>query len=343
MPSDLWQALLYCCSCGSLPSYSVGGKKLEVLRVLGEGGFAFVYLVKDRNTGRQYALKKIRCPFGAESVANAMKEVDASRIFSYSRSVISLADFAVRQEEDGSKSVLILLPYYANGSLQDKLTDAAINNSFFSEREVISMATQVARALRVMHKHRSGGGYHSGEDEMENGENEALLPNGEDAVVLGDSVPYAHRDLKPANVMIDEDGTSVVLMDLGSCSPAKVNVDTRQKALELQDLASEHCTLPYRAPELLDVRTGVTIDEKVDIWSYGCLVYALMYTVNPFEHMEMNQGANLSLAVAQGRFDFPADPEFSDALKALVRSCINVDAKARPSIDEIIHQLNQLS
>lgn len=342
MLSELWEALLHCTSCGTLPAYTVGGRKLEVLKVLGEGGFAFVYLVKDRDSGRQYALKKIRCPFGAESVSNAMREVDASRIFSDSRSVISLVDFAVRQEEDGSKSVLILLPFYPNGSLQDKLTDAAIANTYLPEREVVSTALQVAKALRVMHKHRSGSSSLSGENESEDGESEALLANGNESVVLGDPLPYAHRDLKPANVMIDRDCSSVVLMDLGSCSPARIHITTRQKAIELQDLAAEHCTLPYRAPELLDVRTGSTINEKVDIWSYGCLLYALMYTVNPFEYMEMNQGANMSLAIAQGKFDFPNDPEYNDALKDLIRSCLNVDPQARPSVDELIHSLNQL-
>lgn len=34
----------------------------------------------------------------------------------------------------------------------------------------------------------------------------------------------------------------------------------------LQDIAAEQSTMAYRAPELFDVKTGVTIDEKVDIW-----------------------------------------------------------------------------
>jgi serine/threonine protein kinase len=33
-----------------------------------------------------------------------------------------------------------------------------------------------------------------------------------------------------------------------------------------QDIAAEQSTMAYRAPELFDVKTGQTIDEKVDIW-----------------------------------------------------------------------------
>ena len=47
---------------------------------------------------------------------------------------------------------------------------------------------------------------------------------------------------------------------------ARIEVQTRQQALLEQDIASEHSTMPYRAPELFDVKTGKTLDEKVDIW-----------------------------------------------------------------------------
>ena len=50
---------------------------------------------------------------------------------------------------------------------------------------------------------------------------------------------------------------------------ARIEVQTRQQALLEQDIASEHSTMPYRAPELFDVKTGKTLDEKVDIWVSG--------------------------------------------------------------------------
>jgi hypothetical protein len=34
----------------------------------------------------------------------------------------------------------------------------------------------------------------------------------------------------------------------------------------MQDLAAEQSTMAYRAPELFDVKTGQTLDEKVDVW-----------------------------------------------------------------------------
>lgn len=95
--------------------------------------------------------------------------------------------------------------------------------------------------------------------------------------------PFAHRDMKPGNVMIADDG-SPILMDFGSAIPARIKVETRSQALlqqvlplifvrivqilsgSSQDIAAEHSTMAYRAPELFDVKTGVTLDEKVDVW-----------------------------------------------------------------------------
>ena len=39
-----------------------------------------------------------------------------------------------------------------------------------------------------------------------------------------------------------------------------------------QEDAEAHCTAPYRAPELFDVPSHCTIDERVDVWSLGCLL-----------------------------------------------------------------------
>ena len=54
-------------------------------------------------------------------------------------------------------------------------------------------------------------------------------------------------------------------MDFGSLVRARIKIQTRNQALFQQDSVAEH-TIPYRAPELFDVKTNVELDEKVDIW-----------------------------------------------------------------------------
>lgn len=158
------------------------------------------------------------------------------------------------------------------------------------------------------------------------------------ALPMGSIVPYAHRDLKPANVMLDESNRPV-LMDLGSTTRARVNVSTRQSALALQDLAAEHCTLPYRAPELLYVKTGSSVDEKTDMWSLGCTIYALMYNSSPFELQAAESGASLAMAIQSGKFEFPSGTgivQYSEKLKDVVNTCLALDPSVRASVDQVL-------
>ena len=41
-----------------------------------------------------------------------------------------------------------------------------------------------------------------------------------------------------------------------------------------QEDAEAHCTAPHRAPELFDVPSHCVVDERVDVWSLGCLLCA---------------------------------------------------------------------
>jgi len=154
-------------------------------------------------------------------------------------------------------------------------------------------------------------------------------------------VPYAHRDLKPGNVMIADDG-SPILMDFGSTTKARVKIENRSQALLQQDIAAEQCTMAYRAPELFDVKTGVTLDEKVDIWSLGCTLFALAYSHSPFENMQTTeQGGSIAMAVMNAQYKQP-DSAYSQGLKNLIDSMLKVNPQERPDIHQVIEMTDRV-
>ena len=151
--------------------------------------------------------------------------------------------------------------------------------------------------------------------------------------------------------MIDDDGATPILMDLGSLAPSPTPITSRSLALQVQDTAAEHSTMPYRAPELFDVKTDSVIDTKVDIWSLGCTLYACLVGKSPFEARSDETGGSLSICVLGGDWRFPdegpqrgkqkapaaADADaISDAVKDVVRKCLILEPSERPDIDELI-------
>lgn len=329
------------------PTITLNGTKYKVLRLLGEGGFSYVYLVAPKRSSTvHYAMKKIRCPYGGEDATfhNAMREVKSYYRFAALNSpyIIKTIDEEIVSDPSGARTFYILLPYFEK-SLQDVLNAHVLGNTHMDQREVLKIFVGVLRGVKTMHTYRRPAGDAS---DVEDGtEADAMLPGDEESGPFGDSgatelhefCPYAHRDLKPANVMISAEGLPV-LVDLGSCSKARVSVKTRQQALTLTDFAQEHCTLPYRAPELLDVATNSEITEATDVWSLGCILYACCFGLSPFEKLEIEQGANLNVAISQGKFDVPANSDFSPELIDVIRLCLVVDAQRRPSVDTLLER-----
>ncbi|KAL9074925.1 MAG: hypothetical protein Q9157_004195, partial [Trypethelium eluteriae] len=123
-----------------------------------QGGFSYVYLVQDTTAHALYALKKIRCPFGQESVSLALKEVEAYTLFSPHPNIIHSVDHSVASDKSdpGAKTVYILLPYYRRGNLQDLINANLVNHTRFPERRLMVLFLGVCRALKAMHQYRVG-------------------------------------------------------------------------------------------------------------------------------------------------------------------------------------------
>ena len=120
-----------------------------------------MYLVQDTATSSLYALKKIRCPFGRESVAQALKEVEAYSLFAPHPYIIHAIDHSVVSSNDrsdpGAKTVYILLPYFRRGNLQDAINANLVNHSKFPERRLMILFLGVAQAMKAMHQYRVKG------------------------------------------------------------------------------------------------------------------------------------------------------------------------------------------
>lgn len=330
-PMDLLTCCLPCL-LSTTPTIRINSASFQLLSVLGEGSYSVVYLVQCSSGAARgrYALKKIRT-ISTLSTQRALKEVAYYGQFR-SPYLIRALDSSSIQEPDGSRSIYILLPYYAGGSLQDLVNSTIFDPGLrLAEHDVLRLFVAVCRGVLTLHR------YHAPHAPDDDG---AAAAAG--TTQLAEAVPYAHYDLKPDNIFVARDGTPVI-GDLGSCSPARIHITSRAQAVSFQELVAENSTPEFRAPELFDVRPNDSFDERVDIWSLGCLLYTMLFGVNPFVREVRRSGANLKLAVQAGRWSFPdQDPDdpdtpvYSDLTTALVRQALTVDKEARPSTDTVL-------
>ncbi|KAI8992226.1 kinase-like domain-containing protein [Pilobolus umbonatus] len=285
----------------------VSGHDYRIKKLLGEGGFSFVYLGVD-DSNRLYAIKTIRSNLGKESVTKAIKEAIVTSRFEQCPYIIDIVDMCVIKEEDKSKTAYIIMPYYKNGNIQDIIDRHEKQGKFMPENMILSLFKGICYAVQAMHEYRNK--------------------------------PWAHRDIKPANVLISDEGTPV-LMDFGSAREARIHIDSQKMAMRVQDDAAENCSMPYRAPELFHVSVDTVIDEKVDIWSLGCTLYAMAYHQSPFEMTVNKQGGTMALAVLNKQYSIPQSMKhiYSQSLLDMISWMLTVDPSHRPNISSIINKL----
>ncbi|XP_022309953.2 serine/threonine-protein kinase 16-like isoform X1 [Crassostrea virginica] len=302
---SLWQLLnMGNCVCG-LETLTINNRRFYVRNRLGEGGFSYVDLVEDARNHKDYALKRITC-HSKEEEHVAAQEVELMRRFKHPN-IISLEETANLKVSKYSKTldilseVLIVMPYYSRGSIQDHMEKLSKRSEKIPEDQIWTMFLGICQAVKEFHSQNP---------------------------------PYAHRDIKPANVMIADDG-SPVLMDLGSANLARVEVSTAKISRQLQDEAAERCSMFYRAPELFNVEVGSIIDERTDIWSLGCLLYAMAFLESPFDKI-FAQGGSIALATQSDNVKFPDNSGYSSAVHEMIVRLMKVNVAERPFIDNVL-------
>ncbi|KAG9137140.1 hypothetical protein Leryth_011953 [Lithospermum erythrorhizon] len=337
----------------------INENRFRVVRQLGEGGFAFVFLVKQvvsdpSNVGFSnklkdpsfisddgtYAMKKVLIQ-NTEQLELVREEIRVSSLFTHpnllpllDHAIIAVKDFSLQmifnvqssqhkqdfhdregsQEQSWNHEAYLLFPVHLDGTLLDNSISMKAKKEFFSTSDVLQIFRQLCAGLKQMHS---------------------------------SDPPYAHNDLKTGNVLLTHrrgQPPLATLMDFGSARPARKQIRSRTEALQLQEWASEHCSAPYRAPELWDCPSHADIDERIDIWSLGCTLFAIMYGVSPFEYALGEAGGSLQLAIVNGQVKWPAgpNPPYPEALHQFVTWMLQPQAAVRPRIDDIVIHVDKL-
>merc|ERR1712137_512474 len=216
----------------------VGESRVQIIKKLAEGGFAFVYLVKDMQTEQPLALKRLLVN-DREDLKKVKEEIAFMKQIPTHKNVVRFYNAGIIEGERGSSGeVLILMEFCTGPSLYEVLDQRF--KQYLAESEVLEIFSQVCESVAHLH---------------------SMSP------------PIAHRDLKVENVL--QMGSTYKLCDFGSAT-TKTYLPTDSSSINyIEDEINRYTTMAYRSPEMIDLWRKQPINEKVDIWALGCLLYRL--------------------------------------------------------------------
>ena len=136
-----------------------------------------------------------------------------------------------------------------------------------------------------------------------------------------------HRDLKPSNLFIGGD----LKIKIGDFGVAK-------QLLNYNEYTNTRTgTLSYTAPEIIN---GEQYNNKVDIWSLGCIIYELCTLNVCFEDDSLTSLINKIIESKKERIN---NNIYGSDLQNLIDLLLIKDRTKRPDIDKIIAEINKFT
>lgn len=230
------------------PRLQMAQKKYKIMKELGKGGFAWVYLVKNLDLNRLEAIKILNADLTMEEdVCNRfVKEAQISANFNHQNIV------TIFEVQRGG--------YWSNFEVEETIRNRHAEPFVYFTMSFVEGNTStnlIRKSTRIPQKQAL-----------------RIVMDTCNALNYAHSIGVVHRDIKPDNIIVDRRGSGIV-MDFGI---AKVVDQTRQTAA-----GTFMGTARYVSPEQA---LGREIDGRSDLYSLGITLYELVTGRVPFDSEE---------------------------------------------------------
>mmetsp|Transcript_3649 Transcript_3649/g.7835 ORF Transcript_3649/g.7835 Transcript_3649/m.7835 type:complete len:661 (-) Transcript_3649:102-2084(-) len=318
---------------------AMGNLNLSVTKLLGEGGFSYVYLVKHTDSGGL---------LGSSQPINTGRGLSPNRSGSNSSSsdeippgplVLKVTSIHSRSQRDIAEKEAKLLSRLSHPSII-KMYSASyrtVTNQHSGKRGkeptnsrkerpqhcILMEYCEGGHALDVCNKLATAG--------QQFDLSTLIIAFGQicNAVsyLHAQRPPIVHRDLKPVNFLVKNGAYK--LCDFGSAVFGHVDLRTQQTRAEAEEVVQKTTTQMFRAPEMVDLYVAKKLTQSTDVWALGCCLYSLAFLRNCFE-----EGSNL--AILSRNYTIPDENPYGGGLIELIDRMLTVDYKARADMTEVI-------
>jgi serine/threonine protein kinase len=261
----------------------------RVLRLLGKGGMAFVFLAEDVALMRPVALKVMKPDLGRDDFG-WQRFLREARIMAAIKHENLVTVYQAGQEGD---TVWLAMELLEGESLSQRLE----RSGPIEIPEALRLAKELTNGLAGVHGH-------------------GLL----------------HRDLKPANIWLEAPGNRIKILDFGL---ARFMNDKSNLTLPGTVLGTPAFMSPEQA-------RGEATDARSDLFSLGCVLYAVCTGVKPFG-AENTMSVLNALAVHSPRPLYEINPGIPKPLSDLVAQLLAKSPDERPATAQaVLERLRQL-
>lgn len=263
------------------------------IRLLGRGAVGRVYLVQQKETGRLYAMKVLS---KQEMISkNKVQRVFTERqVLATTRHPLIVSLYYSFQTQS---KIYFVMAYCAGGEFYRTIKMQP--NQCLTEDQMRFYAAEVLLALEYLHFEG-----------------------------------FVYRDLKPENVLMHESGhIRLADFDLAKKCVNAVDAHVVESIMGMPNVAVEPTlvtnsfvgTEEYLAPEVI---VGRGYGSSVDWWSFGVLMYEMLYGITPFRGKSRQDTFD---RIAKGHVKFPEHPhgQVSKECKSLIKKLLVCDPKRR--------------
>ena len=277
------------------PAFIAGERfgRYSILSSLGAGGMGEVYRAHDPELGRDVAIKVLPRIFTSDPARLARFEREARVLAALNHPNIATIH-GVERNGLTQPAIHALVLELVDGETVDEWTRTRHASDPRRLSEALSIAKQIADALDAAH-----------------------------------DKGIVHRDLKPANIKIRTDGV-VKLLDFGLAKALAESESESDQSRQMTTLVHGTNdgvvlgTAAYMSPEQA---RGKRVDNRADIWAFGCVLYEMLVGRPAFRGETV---ADTLAAVVNGDPDWTVLPTKTPAsIRRLLRRCLAHDVRDR--------------